>query len=63
MNKSNVTKKHELPRFYSAGLFRSDSEIFQEIKRNKNSNQDTSLCKYNVIEFGLELQKVLISDV
>ena len=40
LNKSNVTKKHELPRFYSAGikkfkLFRSDSDIFQAIKRNQ----------------------------
>ena len=39
-NKSNVTKKHELPRFYYAGmewfkLFRSDSDTFQEIKRNQ----------------------------
>ena len=44
--------KHELPRYYSADifvivkLFRSDSDIFQEIKKKKNSNQDTSLCKY-----------------
>ena len=42
-NKGNVTKKHEIPKLNSTGierfkLIRSDSDILQEIERNKNSN-------------------------